>query len=130
MKKVKTRSEEELIKLAFDFSSFLKGNEVISLKGELGAGKTTFVKGIAKQMGIKEVVTSPTYTIIKEYEKKLCHIDAYRVFKEDIGLDYYIKNNYLIFIEWAENLEDINFDYEIKIDYIEDGREVSIIDCR
>ncbi len=128
MKKVKIKSEEELIKLAFDFSSFLKGNEIIFLKGELGAGKTTFVKGVAKYLGIKEPITSPTFTIIKEYDKKLCHVDAYRVFKEDIGLDYYIDNNYLIFIEWSENLEDIKSDYLIEINYIPEGREVSFFE--
>ncbi len=128
MKKVKIKNEEELIKLAFDFSSFLKGNEIIFLKGELGAGKTTFVKGVAKYLKIKDPITSPTFNIIKEYENKLCHIDAYRVFKEDIGIDYYIDNNYLIFIEWADNLEFINYDYLIEIKYIPEGREVSIFE--
>ncbi len=128
MKKVKIKSEEELIKLAFDFSSFLKGNEIIFLKGELGAGKTTFVKGVAKYLNIKEHITSPTFNIIKEYDNKLCHVDAYRVFKEDIGLDYYIDNNYLIFIEWSENLDNVECDYLIEIKYIPEGREVSFLE--
>ena len=127
MLKKTTKSEEELIKLAFDFSSFLKFGDIIFLKGELGAGKTTFVKGVAKYLGIKGIITSPTYTIIKEYEKKLCHIDAYRINKEDVGIDYYIENNYIIAIEWFENIEDyINPNYIVNINYVEEGREVYI----
>ncbi len=127
MKKVKISSEEELIKVAFDFSSFLKPGDIIFLKGELGSGKTTFVKGIASYLGIKEHITSPTYTIIKEYDKKLCHIDAYRISREDIGLDYYIDNNYIIAIEWFENIgEHIIPTYLVQIEYTKDGREVEI----
>lgn len=127
MKKIKTKSEEELIKVAFDFSSFLKPRNIIFLQGELGAGKTTFVKGIAKYLGITKPITSPTYTIIKEYDGLLCHIDAYRINQEDIGLDYYLKKNYIIVVEWSANLENyIKPNYIIQIDYLENGREVTI----
>ncbi|MFV0288879.1 MAG: tRNA (adenosine(37)-N6)-threonylcarbamoyltransferase complex ATPase subunit type 1 TsaE [Mycoplasmatales bacterium] len=127
MKKIKTKSEEELIKVAFDFSSFLKKGDIIFLQGELGAGKTTFVKGVAKYLKITKPITSPTYTIIKEYDNKLCHVDAYRINLEDIGLDYYIQKGDIIAIEWFENLESyLKPNYLIQINYSNEGREVII----
>lgn len=129
MKKIikKSRSEEELISIGSDFSSFLKQGDVVFLEGELGAGKTTITKGIAKGIGISGPITSPTYSILKEYEKKLCHIDAYRVANEDIGIEDYINSGYILVIEWAKNIEDyVTPNYKIKINYTEYGREVTI----
>ncbi len=127
MEKIKTKNEEELIKAGFDFSSFLKPKDIVFLKGPLGAGKTTFVKGIGKSLNIKKPITSPTYTIIKEYDDKLCHIDAYRISQEDIGIDYYIDKGYIVVIEWAENIDDfIKPNYIIEINYNQDGREIKI----
>lgn len=124
----KVLNEEELLEEANLFASFLQPGSIISLKGELGAGKTTFVKGVAQKLKIKKPITSPTYTIIKEYDQKLCHIDAYRIQDEDIGLDYYLEQGYFIFIEWADNLDlsNFNLNYEIKINYLEQGREIEI----
>lgn len=122
-------SNEELINLGVKFAKNLKPQDIIILNGELGAGKTTFTKGIAKALGIKRTITSPTFNIVKEYEDKLCHIDAYRVSDEDLGIDDYIDRNFIICIEWSENILDYipYVSYVVNINYTENGREIEII---
>jgi len=94
----------------------LKGNEVICLKGELGAGKTTLVRGIAKGLGIKEgyQVRSPTFTIVNEYPTergKLIHIDLYRV--KDFDWSEFVGEGVVV-VEWGEGGEcDLNIEIEI-----------------
>ncbi len=98
--------------IAKSLASSLKPGTVIALDGELGAGKTVFVKGIAMGLGIFENITSPTFTIVKEYSGrlKLYHFDVYRI--EDsselfqIGFDEYINGEGVSVIEWAVNIED------------------------
>lgn len=111
--KIISHSERATQKIAFDFTKKLKGGETIGLIGDLGAGKTAFVKGLAKGLGIKKVITSPTFVVMKVYPvkhstiKHLVHVDAYRVKKAEsltaIGLEDYIKsNNSVVVIEWAD----------------------------
>ena len=98
--------------IAFDFEKGLVGGEVITLSGDLGAGKTTFTQSIAKAMGIDEPITSPTFTLMNQYQGKklkLYHFDMYRI--EDIdeiletGLTEYFGNTDAVcVIEWAENI--------------------------
>jgi tRNA threonylcarbamoyladenosine biosynthesis protein TsaE len=110
-----TKSAQGTKKLAQDIAKGLKGGEVFALSGDLGAGKTTFVQGLAEFFGIAALVTSPTYTLIQEYEitdsrlaiKKLVHVDCYRLdsYQEllDIGIqDYYDDPESVMIIEWAE----------------------------
>lgn len=96
----------------------LSGAYIIGLEGELGAGKTTFVKGFAKALGIKEKITSPTFVIMKRYElrdmgyKFLYHIDAYRLKneKELIKLDIkeiFSDSQNIVLIEWADRVKKI-----------------------
>ena len=94
-KTFKTHSSEETILLAKKMCSYFKDGAVITLEGDLGAGKTTFVRGLAKALHINEVVQSPTFNIMKLYlkgDRPLIHIDAYRLAdtNTDIGLDEYI----------------------------------------
>ena len=105
-------SLQETEQLAFEFERTLKGGEVITLTGDLGAGKTTFTKGLAKAMGIKESVTSPTFTLMNQYagsRLKLYHFDMYRI--DDIdeiletGLfEFFGNKDAVCVIEWAENI--------------------------
>ncbi len=127
--RLKTSNELELIQAGIEFTKNLKPKDIIILNGELGAGKTTFVKGIAQGLGILCPVTSPTFNIVKEYNEVLCHIDAYRVYDEDIGIDDYLERNFIICIEWSANIIDYipHIDYEINLDYVEQGREITII---
>lgn len=116
----------------------LRGKVVISLVGNLGGGKTTFVQGLAKGLGIKEKITSPSFVLIKKYKipkrsKILYHIDCYRLKtpKEilDLGFEEILsQKNALIVIEWADKIKRIlpKKRLEIKFKYIDKNkREIS-----
>ncbi len=128
MKKL-VSSEQELIEFANEFAIKLKPRDIIVLNGELGAGKTTFTKGIAQQLKIARPITSPTFNIVKEYDDKLCHIDAYRVYDEDLGIDDYIDRDFILAIEWSENILDYipYVNYEVNIEYTSTGRSIEIL---
>ena len=84
---------------------------MITLDGDLGAGKTTFTKGIAEGLGVKRTVNSPTFTIIKEYEGEsfpFYHMDVYRLENsdEDIGFDEYFNSDGVTVVEWATFIEE------------------------
>jgi len=87
--------------------------KIILLSGEIGSGKTTFVKEFAKIIGIKQNISSPTFNIMKIYEN-LIHIDAYRIKGDLSEFEDYFENNYVI-IEWPENLN-LNFKSYIHIE--------------
>ncbi len=125
---IEVGSEKELIECARQFGCNLKRGDVIVLNGPLGAGKTTFVKGIAKALEIISPITSPTYTITKLYDQKLCHVDSYRIFDEDIGLEELKEQGYIICVEWAENISEYlpQINYMVDIEYTLQGRKVKI----
>jgi len=107
-----TTSERETFLLAKKFARDFKGQEVVFLIGELGAGKTVFAKGIAAGLGMKDVhqVCSPSYTLINIYEAKypIFHIDLYRLGKnaeiQDLGWEDYLGQG-IIVVEWAEKVK-------------------------
>lgn len=109
-------SEEETKGLAGSIAELLKPGMTILLEGQLGAGKTTFTKGIAEKLGINHAIKSPTYTLIKEYSDgkiPLYHMDLYRMEEaedEDLGLDEYFYGDGISIVEWgsfmAEDLPD------------------------
>ena len=117
MKSLIINDLKETIKFAKKFSKILKGGEVVLLNGDLGAGKTTFTKAVLKSLGVKDEVTSPTFTIMREYNGKkfkIYHFDMYRLTSgqeaKEFGLEDYIysKNrDSVVFIEWPENIKDI-----------------------
>ena len=109
-----TISEEQTIDLGVNFSKYIEKGDLIALKGDLGSGKTTFTKGILKGLNYSGKVTSPTYTMINEYDclQKVIHIDCYKEKKIGIWLslglnDYIDDHNNIIIIEWPEILEEI-----------------------
>lgn len=108
--KITTHNEMETIELAQNFESEKFPNMVICLNGELGSGKTMFTKGIANALGINEVITSPTFTIIKEYdgELPLYHMDVYRLDGnvDSLGLEEYYTKGGVVVIEWADTIKD------------------------
>ena len=109
--KLITYSEEETIELAQNIESEKFPNMVICLKGDLGTGKTVFTKGFAQAMEINEEITSPTFTIIKEYtsgELPLYHMDVYRLNGKvsDLGLEEYFTKKGVTIIEWADMIEE------------------------
>ena len=110
--KIVTNSELETIELAQNLESEKFPNMVICLNGDLGSGKTMFTKGIANALGIDETITSPTYTIVKEYlygELPLYHMDVYRLDgnTEGVGIEDYYNKGGIVVIEWANTIKDI-----------------------
>jgi len=106
-----TKSEMETIEFAQNLESEKFPNMVICLNGELGSGKTVFTKGFASAMEVRENITSPTFTIIKEYEGELplYHMDVYRLDgnTDGLGLHEYFSKGGVVIIEWASTIEDI-----------------------
>ena len=111
-----TKNEEELINLGERLGTLLQKNDVLILSGELGAGKTTFTKGLAKGLGIRQMIKSPTYTIVREYEGRLplYHLDVYRIEgdADSIDLDEFLFGGGVTVIEWGHLLgEDLPDSY-------------------
>lgn len=109
--KYKTSSPDETFELAKKFSHRLKRRDILALEGELGAGKTCFVQGLAAGLGVPEklYVRSPSFTLMNEYaggKMPLYHFDFYRLVKEneleDLGLDEYFSGDGVTVIEWAD----------------------------
>lgn len=107
---IHTANSEETSQFAAKLAHFLQPGDVLALEGDLGAGKTTFTKGLAKGLEIKRTVNSPTFTIIKEYKGKLplYHMDVYRVADafEDLGFDEYFEGDGVTVVEWAHLIEE------------------------
>ena len=127
MKKIyESYSYEETANIAAEIADTFKGGEFVAMYGDLGAGKTAFVQGVAKALGIDIVVTSPTFTIVNEYEGrlKLYHFDVYRIEDSEemyeIGYDEYISSDGVCIIEWAELIEDLFPDDYMKITILKD----------
>lgn len=109
--KITVRDERETIELAENLESEKFPNMVICLKGDLGSGKTVFAKGFANALGIEETITSPTYTIVKEYttgELPLFHMDVYRLDESGIEIDFdeYFHKKGITIIEWSDLIKD------------------------
>ena len=108
-----TTSPEETEALGERLAAQLHGGEIIAYRGELGAGKTAFTRGLARGLGITMRVTSPTYTIVNEYpggRLPLFHFDMYRLHDADdlfdIGWEDYLSRGGVCAVEWSENVED------------------------
>lgn len=114
MKIIHTKNEEETIEIAKEMAKLMEAGMTILLFGDLGAGKTTFTKGIGAGLGIKRIIKSPTYTIVREYTDgrlPLYHIDLYRLEGDevaDLALDEYFEGEGLSVVEWPSvSLEDL-----------------------
>ncbi len=106
-----SKSINDTLRLAENIESEKFSNMVICLDGELGSGKTVFVKGFANALGIEETITSPTFNIIKEYsqgELPLYHMDVYRLDSNDLSIDFeeYFNKGGVTIIEWSEIIKD------------------------
>ncbi len=108
-----TKSPEQTELLGKKLAELLRPGDVIAYYGDLGAGKTAFTRGLAAGLGIREAVTSPTYTIVNEYlsgRMPLFHFDMYRLSSSDelfdIGWEDYLARGGVCAVEWSENVED------------------------
>ncbi len=130
-----SNSEHETEKIGEQFAAGLKGGSVVAMYGDLGAGKTAFVRGMARGMGLDCRVSSPTFTIVNEYlgERELIHFDMYRLSDAeelfDIGWEDYLRRGAVCAVEWSENVQDAFFGDEtiVRIEKLGDGqRKITI----
>jgi len=124
-----SKSPEETIEFAKNFALKLKGGEILALTGDLGSGKTTFIKGLAEGLKVSDTINSPTFVMLKSYSAKIkkkpidfIHVDAYRVETiEDIksvGIEDYLgRDDVILAIEWAEKIKEILPKNTIKIQF-------------
>lgn len=122
--KVKTyfsNSETDTEEIGAAFARDLPKGSVIAMYGDLGAGKTAFVRGMARGLGLNAHVNSPTFTIVNEYpgERELIHFDMYRLSSSDelfdIGWEDYLARDAICAVEWSENVSDAFFGDEINV---------------
>jgi tRNA threonylcarbamoyladenosine biosynthesis protein TsaE len=106
-----TRSTDETLELARAVGELLRPGDVVSLVGELGAGKTVFARGVARALGVTELVVSPTFTIVREYEGRvpLVHVDVYRIDAvqelHDLGFEEVVRDDAVTLVEWGDRID-------------------------
>ncbi|MDF2984798.1 MAG: hypothetical protein K0R50_308 [Eubacterium sp.] len=133
---VETQSFEETVEFGKKLGRILKPGDVICLSGDLGTGKTALTNGIAKELGINSYITSPTFTLVNEYQGKypLYHFDVYRIADPDemfdIGFDEYISGDGITIVEWGELISEILPGEIIKVDIkknLQKGLDIRVI---
>ena len=133
----KASSLSDLEPIAGEMLAFAAGHRVFQLHGQMGSGKTTFVKAICKMLGVTETVNSPTFSIVHEYEGRdgqlIYHFDLYRVKNEnelfDIGFEQYTGGDAWCFIEWPEKAAGLLIQPKADI-FITSENENRVIECR
>ena len=130
--KITSHNIEDTLEIAQNLESEKFPGMVICLNGELGSGKTVFVKGFASSLGIKETITSPTFTIVKEYldgEAPLYHMDVYRLDKanNEIGFSDYFNGDGISIIEWADMIEDKLPEERLDINFVVVNEDTRIL---
>lgn len=129
MVKIKLMGLNETEKFGQRLGNLLQGGDVLSLTGDLGAGKTTLTKSIGIGLEVKDYITSPTFTLINEYKGRawVYHFDVYRLEDEmdllDLGYEDYFYSNGVTIVEWGDKIEDILPEDRINI-RIEKGKEL------
>ncbi|ABO51392.1 protein of unknown function UPF0079 [Desulforamulus reducens MI-1] len=132
LSEIKTGSPEETKYLGEQLATLLKPGDVICLNGDLGAGKTAFSQGVARGLGVTGAVTSPTFTLINEYEGRLplYHFDVYRLDgpedMEDLGYEEYFYGHGVCLIEWAQRVRDVLPQERLDINLIREANAESV----
>lgn len=121
MREYISHCEKDTENIGAELAASLPGGAVVAMYGDLGAGKTAFVRGMARGMGLECRVSSPTFTIVNEYcgERELIHFDMYRLSSADelfdIGWEDYLSRGAVCAVEWSENVEEAFFGDEIRV---------------
>ena len=119
---LRTSSADETREVGEAIASLLRARDAVVLTGELGAGKTTFAQGVARGLGIEEPVSSPTFTLVKEYSGilDLAHVDVYRLDRiqdvMDLGLDELGAGEDVLLVEWGDTIEELLPDERLRIE--------------
>ena len=135
---IKIQSLDHIHEAAREFIAAMGDNTVFALYGKMGAGKTTFVKALCQELGVEDVVTSPTFAVINEYRSDIAgeliyHFDFYRIKKleevYDMGYEDYFYSGALCFIEWPELVEELlpGDAVKVTIEELEDGTRKIVI---
>ncbi|TLS35278.1 tRNA (adenosine(37)-N6)-threonylcarbamoyltransferase complex ATPase subunit type 1 TsaE [Pseudalkalibacillus caeni] len=128
------KSPEETHKLGKRLGEMLEPGSVLTLEGDLGAGKTTFTKGLAVGLGVERVVNSPTFTIIKEYQGRipLYHMDVYRLedSDDDLGFEEYFDGEGVTVVEWARFIKAVLPEEKLMIEIYHESESVRRIQLR
>jgi tRNA threonylcarbamoyladenosine biosynthesis protein TsaE len=123
---LRTSSAEETREVGEALASLLRARDAVVLTGELGAGKTTFAQGVARGLGIEEQVSSPTFTLIKEYSGilDLAHVDVYRLDMVqdvvDLGLEELGGGDGVLLVEWGDTIEELLPDERLRVELLTD----------
>ena len=123
---IRTTSAEETREVGEALASLLRRRDAVVLTGELGAGKTTFVQGVARGLGIEEQVASPTFTLVKEYSGilDLAHVDVYRLDRMqqvvDLGLEELGGGDDVLLVEWGDTIEELLPDDRLRVELMTD----------
>lgn len=132
-----SHSTQETEAIGEELAQKLRGGDVLAFTGSLGMGKTAFTRGLARGLGCRGRVTSPTFTIVNEYEgeRELIHFDMYRLQSGDelfdIGWEDYVNRGSVCAVEWSENVEDAFYGDEIVVRFektSETGRRITILE--
>ena len=123
---IKINDMNSIRETAREFIDHMDGRKVFAFYGKMGAGKTTFIKAVCEELGVEDVITSPTFAIINEYSGKddtIYHFDFYRIKKleevYDMGYEDYFYSGALCFIEWPELIEEVLPEDAVKVQIIE-----------
>ena len=120
---IKINTLESINEAAQEFLAAIGSHRIIAFYGKMGAGKTTFIKAICEELGVEDVINSPTFAIVNEYldgkGEPIYHFDFYRIKKEseayDIGFEDYVYSGNLCFMEWPELIEDLLPEDAVKV---------------
>ena len=135
---ISIKSLDEISKAAQEFVAAMGDKKVFAFYGKMGAGKTTFIKAVCEELGVEDVINSPTFAIVNEYVdgkgEPIYHFDFYRIKKEqevlDIGYEDYVYSGHVCFMEWPELIENLLPDDAVKVTIEEEtdgSRKVSIL---
>ena len=119
---------------ARQFIDNMGDSKVFAFYGSMGAGKTTFIKAVCEQLGVKDVITSPTFAIVNEYEGPIYHFDFYRIKRieevYDMGYEDYFYSGGVCFIEWPELIEELLPDDAVRVSITEQEDGSRLIELR